>query len=395
MSTYLVNARLILSDRVVNGGLLIADGILRKICLEGMKVPAHDRQIDLEGAFVSPGFVDLHVHGGGGYDFLDGTTEAFLGAAQAHMRHGTTTLLPTATACSMEELEQAFSALRTVKRSGKPLPDMPGMHLEGPFLSPLQAGAIDPAYLLEPTEENVDQILSMGEKEIARMTFASELPGAISLCKALRARGILASVGHSDAEYSSVLEAVEAGSSLVTHLYSAMSTLRRRNASRFLGVLESAYLLDELDVEIIADGCHLPPELLRLIIKEKPMEKICLITDAMRGAEMPEGSVTRLGSLQNGRDAIIKDGVAYMPDFSCFAGSVCTTDRCVRTMVKKVGVSLVDAISMMSSNPCRVLGISDHKGTIAEGMDADLCVFDDDIQIQQVWIAGEKVYSAT
>ena len=196
--------------------------------------------------------------------------------------------------------------------------------------------------------------------------------------------GIIAAIGHSDATYAEVAKAVEAGYRFVTHLYSGMSALHRVGPYRVLGVVESAYLFDELGVEIISDGKHLPPELLRLIVKNKGIDNICLITDSMRGAGMPEGSRPKLGSLTNGQETLIRDGVAMMPDLKAFAGSVCTTDRCVRTMYKLAGVSLPDAVRMMTANPARVLGIDGSKGTIAKGMDADLVVFDEDINISSV-----------
>ena len=158
--------------------------------------------------------------------------------------------------------------------------------------------------------------------------------------------------------------------------------------------MESAYLFDELGVEIISDGKHLPPELLRLIVKNKGIDNICLITDSMRGAGMPEGSRPKLGSLTNGQETLIRDGVAMMPDLKAFAGSVCTTDRCVRTMYKLAGVSLPDAVRMMTANPARVLGIDGSKVTIAKGRDADLVVFDEDINISAVYVGGEPRYTA-
>ena len=161
-----------------------------------------------------------------------------------------------------------------------------------------------------------------------------------------------------------------------------------------LGVVESAYLLDELTVEIIADGKHLPPELLRLIVKNKPMDSICLITDSMRGAGLADGQHAILGSLKNGQDAVIEDGVAMMPDRKAFAGSVCTADRCVRTMVKLAGLPLAEAVRMMTLNPARVMKLENSKGVLAPGMDADICIFDEDIRIKKVFVGGSLVCGA-
>lgn len=385
------NAMLVLPHGVRRGSLLIEDGMIAALSPEAGGAFSADARYDAGGRYVSPGFIDLHVHGGGGHDFMDGTADAFAGAARTHLAHGTTTLLPTTVACADEELRHAFETLRAARRREEPLPHMPGLHLEGPYLSPLQAGAIDPRYLKTPDAAETGRLLDMGGDDIARVTLACELPGALELCDRLARRGVLLSIGHSDAEYEQVCEAVLHGCSHVTHLYSAMSTLRRRGAYRHLGLVECAYLFDALTVEVIADGKHLPPELLRLIVRQKGVDSISLITDAMRGADLPDGTVARLGSLELGQDAVVRDGVAFAMDGSCFAGSVCTADRCVRTMWRQVGVPLHDAVRMMTQNPARVLRLSRRKGALAAGLDADLCVFDDGVRIADVFLRGERV----
>ena len=237
----------------------------------------------------------------------------------------------------------------------------------------------------------MERLLALGGADIKRITLACELPGALELCDRMGEAGVLLSIGHSDAEYAAVCAAVAHGCSLVTHLYSAMSTLRRRGAYRYLGLVESAYLIDALSVEIIADGKHLPPELLRLILKEKDNDAISLITDAMRGAGQSDGTIARLGSLARGQDAIVRDGVAFVMDGSCFAGSVCTADRCVRTIWQQTDVPLHRAVAMMTQNPARVLGLDGRKGALRPGFDADLCVFGEDVAIEDVFVAGCRV----
>lgn len=376
-------------EGIVPGAIVIENG--RIIEVSQALWPKGDICYDAEGKYVSPGFIDLHVHGGGGYDFMDGSVEAMLGAAQEHLRHGTTLLLPTTVACADEELEKVFSALREARNADVPKPHLYGIHLEGPYMSPLQAGAIDPNYLRDPDPEHVDKLLAIGGEDIKRITFAGELPGALEMCGKLKDKRIVMSLGHTDAEYENIAAAVEAGCSHVTHLYSAMSMLRRHNAYRHLGLVESAYLLDALTVEIISDGKHLPPELLKLIFKLKPHESISLITDAVRGAGLPDGSIVRLGSMDKGQDAVVRDGVAFVPDGSCFAGSVCTADRCIWTVCNLAGLSLHEAVTMMTYNPAKVLGIEDRKGLLREGYDADICIFGDDITIVDVFVAGERV----
>lgn len=384
------NAVLVLPEGLQRGSLLIENGRIAAISPENGHFDA-ETEYDAGGRYVSPGFIDLHVHGGGGYDFMDGTVEAALGAARTHLAHGTTMLLPTTVACADEELERVFAALRAARTAPGPKPDLYGIHLEGPYLAPEQKGAIDPRYLKLPEPAHVERLLALGGADIKRITLACELPGALELCDRMGEAGVLLSIGHSDAEYAAVCAAVAHGCSLVTHLYSAMSTLRRRGAYRYLGLVESAYLIDALSVEIIADGKHLPPELLRLILKEKGNDAISLITDAMRGAGQPDGTIARLGSLARGQDAIVRDGVAFVMDGSCFAGSVCTADRCVRTIWRQADVPLHRAVAMMTQNPARVLGLDGRKGALRPGFDADLCVFGEDVAIEDVFVAGCRV----
>lgn len=388
MKLAIQNAVLVMPDGLHPGSLLMEDGKITAVSEQ--LYPEADCVYDAQGQYLSPGFIDLHVHGGGGYDFMDGSKEAMLGAARLHMKHGTTLLLPTTVACADEELEAVFRSLREARMEPGVKPHLYGVHLEGPYLSPLQAGAIDPNYLRQPEAEHLQRIMEIGGDDIKRITFACELPGAMELCDTLREKGVVLSLGHSDAEYECILQAVEHGCSHVTHLYSAMSSLRRHNAYRYLGLTESAYLLDELTVEIIADGKHLPPELLKLIIKLKPNSAISLITDAVRGAGEPEGNIIRLGSIGCGQDAVVRDGVAFVMDGSCFAGSVCTADRCVRTMRDQAGLPLHEAVTMMTLNPALVLGLDGQKGLLRPGYDADLCLFDENINVLAVFVAGEK-----
>lgn len=385
--TAIVNAKILTPYRVVEGCLVMENGKIKAITQEA---PAGCEIIDAQGHYVSPGFIDLHTHGGGGHDYMDGTVEAFEGAAKAHLEHGTTALLVTTLTCSDEELFNAFRVFETVKNSDFKGPELLGLHLEGPYFSESQKGAQDPRYLKNPDPDHYLRIFDACPY-IRRMTVAPELPGAMELGAELKRRGILASIGHTDADYEDVLVAREHGYDLLTHFYSGMSTLRRVNAYRHLGVIETGYLLDDMSIEIIADGKHLPPELLRLIVKHKSWDRICLITDSMRGAGMPEGSHPKLGSLKDGQETVISDGVAFLLDKSAFAGSVCTADRCVRTMVQLAGVPLLDAVRMMTVNPARQIGMDNCKGILRAGMDADVCIFDDDIQIKAVFVAGQKL----
>ena len=344
--------------------------------------------IDAGGKYVSPGFIDIHVHGGGGHDFMDNTIEAFLEIAAIHARHGTTAMLPTTLTSSKADLLETLSVYEAAEKRNVNSAQFIGMHLEGPYISPAQCGAQDLRYIRNPNPEEYKEILE-ASSAIKRWSAAPELKGAIEFGKYITGKGILAAIAHTDAIYEEVLTAFGNGYTLVTHLYSAMSGVTRRNAFRYAGVIESAYLIDEMDVEIIADGIHLPPPLLQLVYKIKGPEKIALITDAMRAAGMPPGE-SILGSLKNGLKVIVEDDVAKLPDRSSFAGSVATMDRTVRTMMA-AGVPLVKAVGMATATPARIMKV-ENKGSLAAGKDADIVMFDDNINVKMTMIKGKVVY---
>ena len=269
---------------------------------------------------------------------------------------------------------------------------MLGLHLEGPYFSHSQAGAQDPAHMRDPDPEEAEEMLAACP-DIVRWSLAPELPGALEMGRALTERGVLAAIGHSDATYAQVKESIEAGFSHITHLYSACSTITRVSGFRRGGVVEAAYVLDGLTSEIIADGCHLPPELLQMAYRFIGPKRLCLITDAMRAAGQTGGE-SILGSLENGQRVIIEDGVAKMPDRTSFAGSVCTADRLVRNMVRLAGASLPDAVEMVTATPARIIGKQDVTGLVAPGRKADLVLFDGDIHVKKVWTDGILRYAS-
>lgn len=387
------NGRFITPYGIEEGKALICrDGRIEAIVAEEMLALAdQDEVIDAEGRYVSAGFIDIHVHGGGGHDFMDGTVEAYLGAAEAHAAHGTTALVPTTLTSTNEELLATFETYRKAKALNTKGAKFIGLHLEGPYFSPKQCGAQDPTYLKNPRREDYEMILDASQ-DIVRWSVAPELEGALEMGRIVRERGVLPSIAHTDAIYEEAKEAFEAGYTHVTHLYSAMSTVSRRNAFRYAGVLEAAYLIDGMTVEIIADGVHLPKPLLQFVYKFKGPKMTALCTDAMRGAGMPDGD-SILGSLKNGQHVIIEDGVAKMPDRTAFAGSVATTDRLVRTMVELAEVPLVDAVRMMTLTPAEIIGIADRKGSLEEGKDADIVIFDEGIHVTHTISEGNIIYS--
>ncbi len=382
--------------KIVNGKIISRRGIARNRCLYygGKEIIAvtdeprpYDKLIDAGGQYVSPGFIDIHVHGGGGYDFMDGGTQAIVKAADFHLAHGTTSMMPTSLASSRETLTAFLEDLRRVMESHAARGNLLGAHLEGPYFSPRQSGAQNPAYIKNPDPAEYEEILRLYGDVIRRWSFAPELEGSGEFCRRLGENGILSAIAHSDAVYADVEKVYGLGCRLVTHLYSGMSSITRRNGYRRLGVVESAYLLEDMAVEVIADGRHLPPELLKLIVKCKGTEHICLVTDAMRGAGMPEGP-SMLGRKGEAMPCIIEDGVAKLPDRTSFAGSVATADRLVRTMVREAGVGLEAAVGMMTAVPARIFRL-EKKGILQEGYDADILLFDEDIRVSKVIIGGD------
>ena len=384
------NGKILTPYRMIpQGTVLITDGIITEV-KEGDIEVSDAIEINANGNYISPGFIDIHVHGGGGHDFMDGSETAFLKAAETHARYGTTAMSPTTLTSEKKDLLHTLELYDKANKKNINGSQFLGMHLEGPYFAMNQRGAQDPRYIRDPDpEEYMDVIAS--SNSIKRWSAAPELKGAIPFARYLISKGILPALAHTDAIYEEVLEGFENGYTLATHLYSGMSGVSRRNAFRYAGAIESAFLIDEMDVEIIADGIHLPAPLLKLIYKIKGPDRIALITDAIRGASMPEGE-SIIGNLNTGLKVIIEDGVAKLPDRTCFAGSVATTDRLVRNMINMADVPLLEAVRMMSSTPARIMNVADKKGSLVKGKDADIVIFDKDINVQTTIIKGRVVH---
>lgn len=389
MTIKITNARIVMDDAVLMGqNLYFAHGQITAITPDALPF---DEAIDAQGSFLAPGFIDIHSHGGGDADFMDGTPEAFCQAARMHAAHGTTTIVPTATSGTREDMLVMAEVFEQACRQNTHGADMPGLHLEGPYFAMSQRGAQDPRFVRAPQPAEYLAILDSTD-HILRWSAAPELDGALDFGRELKKRGILAAIGHSDADYDQVAAAVQAGYSHVTHLYSCTSTVHRKNAYRYAGIVESAYLMDELTVEIIADGIHLPAPLLQFVYRFKGPDHVALVTDSMRGAGMPDG-LSILGSRENGQQVLLEGGVAKLMDRSAFAGSVATTDRLVRNMITLAGATLTDAVKMATATPARIMGFSD-RGTLAPGKRADLVLFDEDIAVRRTIVGGRTVYAS-
>jgi len=372
-----------------NASVLVSEGKILEI-EEGNPNFSEALEIDAKGQYISPGFMDIHLHGGGGSDFMDGTAEAFLIIAETHAKYGTTAMYPTTLTAEPEDLVATLDAFETANKKNTKGATMLGMHLEGPYFAMNQKGAQDPRFIRNPDKSEYE-ILIKNYKTISRWSAAPELPGAIEFGKFLVENNILPAIAHTDAIYEEAEEAFRNGYTLATHFYSAMLGVTRRNAYRYAGVVEAAYLIDNMDVEIIADGAHLPAPLLKLIYKIKGPNRIALITDAMRAAAMPEGK-SLLGGIKNGVEVIVEDGVAKMPDKSSFAGSVATFDRLVRTMLSLTEAPLLDIITMATLTPAKIMKVQDRKGSLEMGKDADIIIFDNDVNIQMTMVEGRIIY---
>ena len=390
MITKIINANLITDQIVTDKFLYIEDDTILSITEENLP---HDVCIDAQGLYVSPGFVDIHTHGAGDYDFADGSVEDILKAAATHAKYGTTTIYPTCTSSSEEDTCRFIKNVKDAMQLNAPgKPFVAGSHLEGPYFSQTMRGAQNPDYVKAPIPEEYRNFVALGEGTLRRISFAPELPGTEALTDFLNENDIVAAFGHTDGIYEEIKPLIDKGCCLATHLYSGMNTVTRRNLYRKLGAVETTFLEDAVTAEIIADGEHLPPELLRLIVKIKGPDRICLITDSMRGAGMGEGP-SILGPKHDGMDCVIRKGVAWLNDMSAFAGSVATADRLIRVMYKSVGVPLPECIKMMCETPAKTMRLA-QRGRLHPGYKADLVFFDEDIRIHRVFAQGTEIINS-
>ena len=373
----LTNGKIVSDGKVLQGyDIIIDDG---KIIELKPTAETTGEKIDLGGNYIAPGFIELHCHGGGGYEFIDATPEAFKKACEVHAAHGTRVIYPTISATDYDTMVRVLQTARAVKNDCAL--EIPGIHLEGPYFALEMCGGQAPGIVRDIDAQEYELLLSEYSDVIARWDYAPEKDKDNAFLKSVTDKGILAATAHSSAEYDDVLRAFEGGNHLVTHLYSCTSTITRHKGFRHLGIVESAYLLDDMYVEAIADGCHLPLDLLKMIIKLKGTDRVCLITDALR-----PGGVAQEGEEYTDCPVpfVIEDGVAKLLDRSAFAGSIATSDILLKTAVK-AGCTVADAVKMMTETPAKVMGL-DKKGKIASGYDAQFTVFDNNLNIVDIKI---------
>ncbi len=386
-----LNGTLVLPDRLLPGGMVkIAGG---RITAVGSEAQTEGEVIDLAGGYLAPGYVDLHVHGGAGADFMDGTEEAFRTICQAHARHGTTSLLPTTTVARHEQHLAFLEVCRKLKKAGTGGARILGAHFYGPYFAPEARGCHPAEPVRPPRAEEYEQYLRYADC-LATATVAPELPGAEAFVRACRQRSIRCNAGHSYATFEQMEAAIGWGVRHVDHLFCAMSDRARLRQSQTYpmrgGVMEATLYFDELTTEVIADGKHLQRELLLLAYKIKGPDRLALVTDCNRALDMPDGEYI-FGPKDGGESILRRDGVGLMPDGKALASGVVGMDECVRTFHRLTGVPLVETIRMATLTPARIAGWDREIGSIEPGKRADLLVLDPDLRVQAVYIDGEQL----
>ena len=381
MLTQIINARILTPQGwLKNGSVLISDNKILEVTNCDLPVVGATL-VDAQGTYIVPGGVEIHVHGGGGRDFMEGSEDAFRTAVKAHMQHGTTSIFPTLSSSTIPMIQAA--AATTEKLMAEPDSPVLGLHLEGHYFNMAMAGGQMPENIKDPDPQEYIPLLEETHC-IKRWDAAPELPGAMQFGKYITSKGILAAVGHTQAEFEDIETAFQVGYRHATHFYNAMPGFHKRREYKYEGTVESIYLLDDMTVEVVADGIHVPPTILRLVYKIKGVERTCLITDALACAasDSKEAFDPRV---------IIEDGVCKLSDRSALAGSIATMDRLIRTMVQKADVPLADAVRMASETPARIMGVYDRKGSLQKGKDADIIVMDDELKIRAVWAMGQLI----
>lgn len=390
MKKYIVNGHLVLPTRILeNGWVEISDTKISALGTGNCPADSGCEIIDAKGRYVSPGFIDIHVHGGGGFEFMCESPDTIRKICKAHARHGTTSILPTTFAAPMQDILTTIDSIREAQKITTEC-NILGAHLEGPYFAQSQRGAQNPEYILTPKPEEYLPMLERWDG-IRLVGAAPELDGALEFGRELRQRGITASIAHSDATWEDVVAAMENGYTDVTHIYSGCSMVHRVNGYRIAGIVEAGLYFNDLSVQVIADGKHLPASLLKLIYHCKGPDRISLITDALfaSAADYPE---EELIVQKNGMSTVLEDGVMKLPDRQAFAGSIATTSRLVRNIMELAGADLVSAVRMASCTPARVIHADDRKGRIAIGYDADLLIIDEQIHVYRTMVMGNTVF---
>jgi N-acetylglucosamine-6-phosphate deacetylase len=377
----LANTRAIFADGIRDGlEFVVRDG---KIVEVREQRDTRSETIDLAGNYIAPGFVDLHIHGALGRDTMEASADAFRTICDYHASGGTTSLLLTTATAPLAQIERVLSAVRSAMRT---LPQIAGVHVEGPFISRARPGAQRVEFIREPDAESATWLLQYADV-IKRITIAPEVSGALAFIEALSSRGVAVSGGHSDAWDVDARAAFDRGMRHVTHTFNCMSSARKRGRERTAGLLEFALSEPAITCELIADAHHVSPTLMKMLYRGKGAGGICLVTDATAGAGLPDGTEFELA----GTTCVIEGGVCLLKDRSALAGSASRMIDLVRTIVRNVGVPLHEAVAMASRNPARTL-VGANKGRLEAGADADLVILAPELEVVQTFVGGKEVF---
>lgn len=384
VDTAYINARIYTSSGVIKEGTLFIgeDGTIRDVGPANMGLPYEIRRIDMGGATILPGLIDIHVHGSGGYEMMDATVEGLSGMSRFLAARGTTAFLGTTTTDDPSRItEMLVNGAAVIDQGNLPGAEMAGIHLEGPFLNEERCGGQNPQYLRTPTIHELQEFMNAAKGLIHVVTIAPELEGGMEAVRWLSEQGVTVSIGHSDATYEQVLEAVRNGARQTTHHFNGMSPLHHRAP----GVAGAGLLIPELVTEVIADGVHVHPGLIRCLYELKGPEGVCLITDAVVCSGLPDG--------RYGRRMVI-DGQIYLYDGSCLSGSALTALQAVKNALKFTGYTLEQILPSMTIVPARQIGLADRKGSLSPGKDADFLMVDDGLNLQATYVRGTEVFRA-
>ena len=383
------NASVILKDEIIKTNVLVQNGRISQI---GDDL-CDDEVLDLSGKYLSPGFVDIHNHGGYGYDYMDNTVEAFENILRFHSDNGITSAVASTVTAPQETIEKTIAVAREVVAKKGDHAKLLGVHLEGPYLSFQNKGAHAPAYLRTPAEDDYSYILENADV-IRQITISPELEGSVELTKQLVEKGVVVSMGHDNAILPEFLPVIEAGASNLTHLFCAMSMVVMRNNKRYVGLREYGLIDDNLTAELIADNHHITPELLKMIYKCKGADGICLISDCLRAGGMkPDGTLYSLGKKDDptSQQFMVADGIALLADGKTYAGSIQPISQMLRNIVFDGGVPLVEAVKTVSLTPARIVKADKDIGSIEVGKYADFCVLDQDLRVETTIIEGKII----
>lgn len=380
--TIWVNATLYTEHRVIENGRMIVteSGTIRALGDELLPIPAHARVRDCRGALLLPGFIDVHVHGGNGFGMMEGTFEALEGMSRYHAQHGTTAFLATTSTAALETIGQALrnAASHIGQTTGA---ELAGIHLEGPYLDVLRRGAQDEAFLRVPTDNEIDELLDASGGHIRLVTLAPEIEGGLQAVKRFADRGVTVSAGHSDATFALMKEAVRLGVSHTTHHFNGMSPMHHREP----GLAGAGLMMDKLTTELICDGIHVHPAVVKLLFEMKAPGNVCMITDAVTPAGLPDGEYGTV---------VVRAGEVMLKDGSTLAGSSLTMLQALKNAMKYTGYSIERLLPSMTSVPARQARLDKVKGSLSPGKHADFLIATRELELISTYVRGREVYGS-